>query len=325
MWKRRCVSVALALTALSAMAGLARAAEDKLWMTNLDAAKAKAKAEKKMLLVDCTGSTWCGFCKKLKSEVFDTEEFKKAAKDYVLAVLDYPPPPKMAQAPEHLRKFAKQYKIHGYPAVLVFDADGQLMFKLGGYKPGSGPEEYLERIATSLKAHEELAGKRKGLESVQGLDRAKLLDKLIEGYVKLGNEPDEIEAWDKEIVTLDADNQAGLKVKHQIRMAMAEYAELAGAKKWKEAVAALEKATELPGISDEQKQDIYFSIGNVYFNQKNYVGVVDALNKALEAAPDSAKAKSIKGMIQRFKTMAEKQSGGKKGNDKPKGKTKKID
>ena len=55
------------------------AVEKGLWQTDFEAAKAKAKAEKKLLLVDFTGSDWCGWCIKLKQEVFDKETFKTEA------------------------------------------------------------------------------------------------------------------------------------------------------------------------------------------------------------------------------------------------------
>ena len=60
------------------------------WFTDLDEAKAVAAKENKPLLVDFTGSDWCGFCIKLHAEVFDTPEFGEFAKGYVLVELDFP-------------------------------------------------------------------------------------------------------------------------------------------------------------------------------------------------------------------------------------------
>jgi len=42
------------------------------WLTDLDAAKKQAAAEKKDILIDFTGSDWCGWCIKLDKEVFST-------------------------------------------------------------------------------------------------------------------------------------------------------------------------------------------------------------------------------------------------------------
>ena len=49
------------------------------WMTDFEAAKEKAKKEGKDLLIDFTGSDWCGWCIKLSKEVFEQEAFKKEA------------------------------------------------------------------------------------------------------------------------------------------------------------------------------------------------------------------------------------------------------
>ena len=60
------------LVCLGMFAGIARA-EDGPWQTDFEAAKAQAKAEKKIMLVDFTGSDWCGWCIKLKDEVFEKD------------------------------------------------------------------------------------------------------------------------------------------------------------------------------------------------------------------------------------------------------------
>ncbi len=62
-----------------------------LWQTDFKAAQAKAKEDKKYLLVDFTGSDWCTWCIRLHNEVFDKEPFKaEAPKQFVLVELDFP-------------------------------------------------------------------------------------------------------------------------------------------------------------------------------------------------------------------------------------------
>ena len=46
------------------------------WETDLNVAKKRAKDENKEILADFTGSDWCGWCIKLKKEVFDQPEFQ---------------------------------------------------------------------------------------------------------------------------------------------------------------------------------------------------------------------------------------------------------
>ena len=60
--------ILLALSASFALLQL-QAAEAE-WQTDLPKAQAQATKEKKMVLLDFTGSDWCGWCIKLHKEVF---------------------------------------------------------------------------------------------------------------------------------------------------------------------------------------------------------------------------------------------------------------
>ena len=57
------------------------------WMTDLEAAKAKAAAENKAVLIDFTGSDWCGFCVRLRKDVLSKGEFKKFASKNLILLL----------------------------------------------------------------------------------------------------------------------------------------------------------------------------------------------------------------------------------------------
>src|SRR5438128_6685853 len=74
-------------------------AEELQWMTDLPKAQAKAKAENKLVMMDFTGSDWCGWCIKLNKEVFSKPEFAEyAKKNLVLVEVDFPT--KKKQSPE---------------------------------------------------------------------------------------------------------------------------------------------------------------------------------------------------------------------------------
>ena len=61
------------------------------WGTDWEAAKAKAKTENKPILINLTGSDWCGWCIKIEKEVFSSKEFKEfAAKHLILMEADFP-------------------------------------------------------------------------------------------------------------------------------------------------------------------------------------------------------------------------------------------
>lgn len=119
------------------------------WLTDFEAAKKQAAAEKKDILVDFTGSDWCGWCIKLDKEVFSTDAFK-AQKGFVLVSLDFPrrkeiPADQKAKNEALMRKWA----VRGFPTIILTNANGEA-YAQTGYKPG-GPEAYLAHLAELRK------------------------------------------------------------------------------------------------------------------------------------------------------------------------------
>ena len=84
------IFVRFGLSAMLLLAALPPLRAADAWLTDLEAAKKQAAAEKKDILVDFTGSDWCVWCIRLKKEVFDQKAFEPAAKDFVFVELDFP-------------------------------------------------------------------------------------------------------------------------------------------------------------------------------------------------------------------------------------------
>lgn len=105
------------------------------WDDNYEKALAEAKADSKLVLLDFTGSDWCGYCMQLDSEVFSKSDFKKFAKEnLVLVELDYP------RGKSQTKKLKEQnaglkdkFGIRGYPTLIVVDAEGKEQARWGGY------------------------------------------------------------------------------------------------------------------------------------------------------------------------------------------------
>ena len=148
------------LAILIAATGLACAAEKaaklpKLeWMTDFAAAKEKAKAENKQVLMNFTGSDWCPWCIKLDKEVLSSPEFNAyAEKNLVLVIVDFPNEKRIKSSVEKQNKALKEtYNVGGFPTVLVVDDEGK---KVGqtGYIEG-GPAKWvanLEKVAPPKK------------------------------------------------------------------------------------------------------------------------------------------------------------------------------
>ena len=66
-------------------------AQDEGWLVDLEEAYNQSKQTDKPILANFTGSDWCGWCKKLRAEVFSRPEFKTWAKENVILLeLDFP-------------------------------------------------------------------------------------------------------------------------------------------------------------------------------------------------------------------------------------------
>src|SRR6266436_10212897 len=115
----------LPLLALLALSLPAFAAKDG-WIDDLEKAKAQAKAENKKILLDFTGSDWCGWCMKLDKEVFSQPAFKEyAAKKLVLVEVDFPRKTKLPDATKKQNdSLAQKFKIQGYPTIVITSAGG---------------------------------------------------------------------------------------------------------------------------------------------------------------------------------------------------------
>lgn len=125
---------------------------DESWQTNLPKALEQAKAEKKMVLIDFTGSDWCPPCKNLHKTVLISEEFVKFAKEnLVLVELDFPKSkPQTAELKAANKELSEKYAIRGYPTVIVLDADGKELFKKVGYD-GTSAKDYVAELAKLKK------------------------------------------------------------------------------------------------------------------------------------------------------------------------------
>ncbi len=139
------------LTALS----FAAHAADLTWLTDMSKALDTAKTQKKSVLINFTGSDWCGYCKKLESEVFQTKEFADyAEKNLVLVKADFPrrteQPAQLKTANAALKtKYAEPFK--GFPTLVLVDAAGKKLGQTVGYGPGSGPKALLKELDGILK------------------------------------------------------------------------------------------------------------------------------------------------------------------------------
>lgn len=123
------------------------AAPEAVWRTDLPGALQQARAEKKVVLLDFTGSDWCPWCIKFDQDVLSTGKFAKYAKArLVLVKLDFP---RQTPQGDDLKRanaaLAKQFKVDGFPTYILLDADGKELGRVVGYLNG-GPDAFTAKL-----------------------------------------------------------------------------------------------------------------------------------------------------------------------------------
>lgn len=122
------------------------------WETDYAAAVEKAKKENKTVLLNFTGSDWCGWCMKLSREVFSQEAFiDYANENLILVTLDFPRRKQLSEAEKaQNQKLAAKHAIRGYPTILLLDANEEVLLTTG-YQRG-GAEAYVAHLKAAIKS-----------------------------------------------------------------------------------------------------------------------------------------------------------------------------
>ena len=131
-----------------------RPSKNEGWMVNLEKAYERSKATNKPILANFTGSDWCGWCKRLKREVFEKPEFKTWAKNNVILLeLDYPRSFTLPKAQvEQNNQLQRAFRVQGFPTIWMFklNKDEKGSFEIQpygqtGYQAG-GPKSYIQHL-----------------------------------------------------------------------------------------------------------------------------------------------------------------------------------
>ena len=106
------------------------------WVATYKDALKKSKKEKKPVLIYFTGSDWCGPCKVLDRDLFQTEKFKAIAdKDLVLLEVDIPRRKDIVSEDKMSENLYLQskYKVKAFPTLMMVNHRGKKIAEKKGY------------------------------------------------------------------------------------------------------------------------------------------------------------------------------------------------
>lgn len=267
------------------------------WMTNFEAAKKKAADENKSLLIDFTGSDWCGWCIKLNEEVFQHEAFDKGVADtFVLVELDYPQD-RSKLTEETIKQNAELqelYQIQGFPTILLTDAEGK-PFAQTGYQQG-GPEAYVTHLNELLKTKTKLTEALAKGEKAEGVEKAKAL------YEALQIVPEDQHHHYSDLVETikanDPDDTTGLVAAEKEEAAMGELeVGMQAAMQSGDSDKALKLVDDYIATYKPTGKKLQETMGiklNVFYSKQDFDGMEKVVDEMIAVDPDSEMSAQIK-------------------------------
>jgi len=281
----------IALVALCSLSAAFAGGEG--WTSDFEAAKKQAAEQKKDLLIDFTGSDWCGWCIKMNDEVFKKDAFKAGVKDkFVPVEIDFPQDEKKISDATRKQNetLQEKYAIQGFPTVLLADADGK-PFAATGYEEG-GAEAYvanLEKLRGNKAKRDEafaLAAKAEGVEKakqyVAALKAMGLEDEVVANFYG-----DIVE----QIKKADPKDETGFAKQLEQKAKLAKFEEdlngFAEKQDHEGALKFVEKTLAEGGFEGEAKQQVALTKAMILAHARKYDEAIQAVDAAKAIAPDS--------------------------------------
>ena len=175
------------------------------WLSDFDSARKQAESENKAILVNFTGSDWCGYCIRMKTNVLDKPDFASYAEDkFVLLEIDIPRRKQVpAEEMEKRQKLCRQYEVTGFPTFLILSHTGEL---LGGWVGGRPSVESTIALLDNALARQKMLNAARELE---GAERAKALMEVYDTYPR--NFKRAAAALRAEICACDPEDTSGIR------------------------------------------------------------------------------------------------------------------
>lgn len=301
--------------ALVALHGVAFAGGEG-WSSDFAAAKKEAEESKKDMLVDFTGSDWCGWCIKLSDEVFKKDPFKDGVKDtFVLVEVDFPQDKSKlsAETQKQNAELGEKYAVKGYPTILLCDAQGR-PYASTGYQKG-GPEKYVEHLnqLRGNKAKRDVAFAT--AEKAEGVEKAKALVAALDAMgldsAMVSNFYGEVA---EQITAADPEDETGFAKKGADSKRLADFQSsleaLASKNDMDGALALVDKTIKEGGFGTQETQQMMMTRAVIYAQQSKFDESLKSIDEAVAVAPESDMITGIEEFRKRIEDTQKKAADG---------------
>ncbi len=121
------------------------------WSGDFSVAQKQASQEHKLILINFSGSDWCGPCIRLRKEILESSTFENYASDHLVLVrADFPRQKKNQLSKDQVKlneALADKYNPDGkFPYTLLVDENGKVLKDWDGF-PNETPDQFVSQIS----------------------------------------------------------------------------------------------------------------------------------------------------------------------------------
>ncbi|TSD63324.1 redoxin domain-containing protein [Inquilinus sp. KBS0705] len=126
------------------------------WSGDFDAAQKEAQKAHKYMIINFSGSDWCGPCIRLRKEILESAKFESYATSHLVLVrADFPRQKKNQLSKEQVKRneaLADKYNPDGkFPYTLLVDENGKVIKDWDGF-PNESADAFVEQINKTVNA-----------------------------------------------------------------------------------------------------------------------------------------------------------------------------
>lgn len=113
---------------------------DAAWITSFEQAQKMALESNKLMIVDFW-ATWCGPCKRMDAESWNSSKVDLVLQDYIQVKVDI----------DADKAVANRYGINSIPHMFIMDANGKVVYKFSGYHDAEALKRELDKFALNTE------------------------------------------------------------------------------------------------------------------------------------------------------------------------------
>ena len=308
------------------LAGVAGASE--AWSTNPAEAMQQAAARKKGVMLEFTGSDWCGAYIMQKKQALSLPKVQEdIARSFIPVELDYPRKKQQdEQTKASLETYKKSYGITGFPTLVFADAQGRPVHTVVGYTNPDQVMQDTEKAAEALKTQQALTAKLAGQLTEQERRDAlvQLLNTVPQSSIRTFYKPAL-----EELAKLDPQDASGIRAKlNRKELLNTQREELADTFRQKnvhilaeqkpdEALSIMDGYLKKDGLLPEVKQAVLMQEVNLLMQQNRVNELERPLKEAIALLPDSFEGKMCSRLLEKLPEIKKERGQLKPGEEPP--------